>query len=337
MKLFLERKLYSTLKKPVALLIELILLTGATPIDITNIQAKHLNRATKTLTLHINKKKTISTTTHKLSSQAIETFFKLEKTKPLSQYSIRRIQQLIKEETTRVGSALRNPRSLRREYLKRVISENSPHLREQTQLISLRQRTTLNEKDQKKLLKENYSSRNKTLILTLLQTGLRVNELLQLEARYIDKNILTIPAHISHNNTSRTISISQQLVAKFPQEGFLFTTNRNNNISQRRFEQICKEVGEKLSIKELTPSIIRATAIKNLSKQLSEEELLKQTGLGSSTLYTHSIFTSTTNSIDTTTTSVSDLSVERKDSSSDDADRFMYTRSKLKDGGDTDE
>jgi len=336
-ELFREKKLYSQLNKIAALCIELILQTGATPIDIVNIKAKDINKQTKQLTLHVNKKKQIATTTHHISSQAIKTFFELNVKKPLSSFSVRRLQQIIKKETEKIGSSFTNPRSLRRAYLKKIFQENPTELRAKTQLTSLKQRHLLSKENQQKLIGEKYSTRNKTLILTLLHTGIRISELLHLQAHHIKKNVLTINKKIAHNNEIRKINIPSKLVAQYPVEGYLFANNRNDKLTQRRFEQICKEVGTQLNIKQLSPSIIRASAIQNLSKLLGEKQLLIQTGLQSSTLYTHAIFTSTKESTSTTTTLLEDKLIERKDSDSTNANEFMYSKSKLKDGGDIDE
>lgn len=333
-ELFTENMLYSTFSKPVALLIELILRTGATPIDVVNIQPEHLNRATKQLTLHIHKEKHIIPTTHSFSQKGIEAFFSLKK--PLHTYSIRRLQQLLKKETQQVGSTLTTPRALRKAYLSSLSNINE-FTSEKTQLTSLKTRTLLSKQDQKKLSQENYFPRYKQLILTLLQSGLRVSEVLLLQPRHIQKNTLLISADISYNQVAREIPLPFILKKQLALSTQKYLFSKKKPLTQRRFEQICKEVKSELHITELSPSILRATAIFNLSKTLSEDELLSQSGLGTSTMYTHGFLTTTEDSTTITTPLVDeDLSV-RKDSDSNDANESMYHRSKLRDGGDSDE
>lgn len=339
-ELFRERKLYNKIKSPAAFCIELILQTGATPIDLVNIKPTHFNKNKKQLNLHINKKKTIATTTHKISAKAIETFFELEKIKPISTYSIRRIQQLIKEETEAIGSELTNPRSLRKEYLKQIFLENPENIQQATQLTSIKQRKTLSKKEEKIILKSKYNKRNKLLITTLLQTGIRINELLQLQAKHIDKKTIIITKDIAYNKRKRRVPLSLFYLTNLRQvskQKYLFSNYQNKPLTQRRFEQICKETEKKLGIKELSPSIIRATAIQNLSTKLTQEELQKQTGLQSNTLYTHALISSSTTTTTTTAKTVEKIKVERKDDDANNASRYMYSKSKLKDGGDTDE
>ncbi len=331
-ELFREKKLYTTLKKPVALLIELILSTGATPIDIVNIQAKHINKRTNTLTLHIHKKKEITPTKHLLSSQAIRTFFSLKK--PLHSYSIRRLQQLLKEETQQVGSTLTTARSLRKEYLKNQFNYENITT-SQTQLISLQTRTLLSKEDQKKLYEKTYSQRNKQLILTLLETGLRVKEVLELHGKNLQEDTLIISKEASYNNQERKIPLPHILKKSLFKKGYLFS--KQQPLTSRRFEQICKEVAQELSIEQLTPSILRATAIYNLSKHYSQKKLQFHTGLNSSTMYTHG-FLATPSRTSATTQEVSESTdKQRKDQEDETASTYMYLRSKLKDGGDSDE
>lgn len=331
-ELFREKRLYQTLKKPVALLIELILRTGATPVDIIHIQPEHIDRKHQTLTLHPHKKKNVPPSTHQLSNEAIHTFFSLKK--PLHNYSIRRLQQLLKEETTRIGSTLTTPRSLRKEYLKEILSSTTTHVLEKTQLTSIQQRTILTPQEQQRLKTTSYNPRNKALILTLLQTGLRVQEVLLLQKKHLVGTELIISKDISHNQEQRTISLPPALHSYTPKKQFLFSST--TPLTQRRFEQICKEVAQKTNIKTLTPSILRATAIYNLSSQKEEDELLLQTGLQSSTLYTHGFLVHTLDETTPTTQEVTQsTNTEEFDERGD--DDFMYHRSKLKDGGDTDE
>ncbi|MCA9478492.1 MAG: site-specific integrase [Nanoarchaeota archaeon] len=335
-ELFKQNRLYTTFSPVVALSLELILTTGATPIDLIHIRPEEFEKNTGILHFTPHKKKDLATTTHTLSSEAAKTFFDLEAKKPLRSFSIRRLQQLIKEETLKAGSKLTTPRLLRQSYLQELFSKEQTALPEQTQITSLQPKELLSKQEERLLYEGTYSKRDKTLIITLLQTGIRINELLSLQKKHLTKRQIIITEDISHNGVKRSIPLPAILLEQEIPEGFLFTTNRNNPLSQRRFEQICKEVAQQLHLSSLSPRLLRATAIKNLSRTYTQENLLTQTGLKSS-FYTHALFGLGTKANVTTSTSFSRQEEDRKDSKATDANRFMYSRSKLRDGGDQDE
>jgi len=101
------------------------------------------------------------------------------------------------------------------------------------------------------------------------------------------------------------------------------------SISVRRFEQFCKEVSIQTNIKKLTPSILRATAIKQLTSQVNIQH---QAGLQSSLLYTHGIVSSEHHTT-TTQPSLDNSTDKRKDNKNNFSQATKYVKSRIRHGG----
>lgn len=310
--LALDGSLYQHIEKRTALIIELILRTGATPLDIIGITPDQFSSQGR-FTLISRKHKDSPQHTVTLSTQAL---LQAQKT-DFSSISTRRIRQLLQQHTTTLGTTF-NARELRNLYINYV----APHQGEVSQ-IKTTQRTTLNKEEIRRI--KQIATTHKSTLFLLLETGIRVSEAVQITREHIKNQQLSITKDISYNKKPRIINISLSLQKALE--------TKQKPLTVRRLEQVCKELSEQLGF-IVTPNILRASAVQKLSTKLTQEQVQTQTGLHSKLLYTHGILSLREHTLPQTLLGVDSPEVADEEEG---ATAFMYRRSKLKDGGDTDE
>lgn len=153
------------------------------------------------------------------------------------------------------------------------------------------------------------SFRNYLLALFMLDTGLRVSEVIQLRRWMIYQNgtvlqALTVPCDIAKNHKQRTIPLSVRLRSEleFLVEHFWINTvesrlwyvfcKRENtqHITARRVQQIIKTAGLATIGRRVWPHVLRHTFATRLMRVTSTrivQELLGHKNLTSTQIYTH--------------------------------------------------
>ena len=114
--------------------------------------------------------------------------------------------------------------------------------------------------------------RDKIMILLLLDTGLRVNELVNVKINHLDtkRMLLTVPAEISKLRKSRDIPISRKMMRKllslheeskeyFGEHEHLFLTAYGEPMTVDAFRKRLWKYGKKAGLKRITPHMFRHT------------------------------------------------------------------------------
>lgn len=135
--------------------------------------------------------------------------------------------------------------------------------------------------------------RDKALIISLWESGCRINELLNVKLKDIefDDYGLTMLITGGKEKTEKTISRKLRLVTAVPyismllkekkkdKEDYLFTTKNNNRISEWRVRCILLDIAKKCNIvKPVNPHAFRHSRATYLARILTEQELKLQMG-----------------------------------------------------------
>lgn len=151
-------------------------------------------------------------------------------------------------------------------------------------------RTALAEKD----------SRNGAIILTLLFSGLRVSELVALtpDDVTIGERAGSIIVRAGKGNKYRVVPIPRDLrkclgeyiVTRRSTAEYLFEGQRDPQMTPRAIQLLCKKIGEKAKIQDLTPHVLRHTLAHNLVASGTSLDKVAAI-LGHSSLNTTAIYT----------------------------------------------
>lgn len=332
---FIENgRLFSTCSSRDALIIYLLYKTGSKPSDIAQLTVDSVDLLKKRISVRSVRKyhENMPSISVRIPSQLSllpllsgRYIFGKGET-PLS---VRRIEQIVKDI---LGIS---PRDIRKLYLQNNISP-SQNINLITRLKTPQKREILSN-SQLDILRgtlRSFSERDQLIIHTQLVTGLRVAELVQLHTMHIVQSGILIPKDISVSREERFIALPASLLKQLSTlNGYLFG-RAGKPLTVRRFEQICVDVSSKLSF-DVTPSILRSTAIHRLAKTLSLSQVQEQVGLKSDLLYTHGIVSEKPHT--TSTSEVVDKE-DRKDGKLEYSSSSMYRKARTKrGGGDADE
>ena len=154
------------------------------------------------------------------------------------------------------------------------------------------------------------SPRNYAILMTMLQTGIRVGELVSLVFDDIligghFKNSLTVRAEISKSGKEREIPISKRLkdvlqdyitwyqtknsTAK-PDDPLFQQTNRRQSLSARQVERIVAKLSKEAIGRKIHPHLLRHTFATNMMRVADiriVQEILGHTNIASTQIYTH--------------------------------------------------
>lgn len=303
-KRLLDGSLFKVLENRDALLFYTLYNTGCSVSDLVNIRVKDFRAKANSLTILSTRKQHEGKikTEHHIDYRAKRIFEKYIETRNNDDFlfsgkkngmSQRRVEQIIKEIAVTFGSCLTTPSKIRKLFVAKTLQNPKGDVNSKTRLKSLKIRKQLTKKELKAVINASNSmdKRNAILIETMLETGIRISELVQLPTNAISKKSIRIDKTISHNKKIRHARISNKLYNKIKHfsienQEFLFTNKSGKSISIRRFQQVCKEIKNSTGI-DITPSILRSTAIYILHKNGIDVE--EQAGLKSGTYYTYGI------------------------------------------------
>jgi len=154
------------------------------------------------------------------------------------------------------------------------------------------------------------SPRNYAIIMIMLQTGIRVGELVGLVFDDIligghFKTALTVRAEISKSGKDREIPISKRLrdvlqeyVAWYqtrnttvkPEDPLFQQTNRNQSLSPRQVERIVAKISKESIGRKIHPHLLRHTCLTNLARVTNIRvvmEIAGHTNIASTQIYLH--------------------------------------------------
>ncbi|MCH5586030.1 site-specific integrase [Shimazuella sp. AN120528] len=118
--------------------------------------------------------------------------------------------------------------------------------------------------------------RDKVIMLFLLDTGIRINELVNVEIQHLDVKRLTftIPSEIAKNRRSRTIPVSRKMMkllmelheenkSYFEPTEFLFLTAYGEQMITSTFRRRLYKYAKEAGVKRATPHMFRHTFARN--------------------------------------------------------------------------
>lgn len=154
------------------------------------------------------------------------------------------------------------------------------------------------------------SPRNYAILMTMLQTGVRVGELVGLVFDDIligghFKNALTVRAEISKSGREREIPMSKRLrdvlqdyISWYqnrksqvkPEDPLFQQTNRTQSLSPRQVERIVAKLSKEAIGRKIHPHLLRHTFATNMMRVADiriVQEILGHTNIASTQIYTH--------------------------------------------------
>lgn len=265
------------------LIIKLLHATGITPQELVELKTKDHERHTATLILRPETTKNgqarkIPLSTH--LSAALATHAKgkrpdehLFTTRQSPKLTTRRVEQLL--ENASEDSPITS-RTLRNAYIEHAAkaAKNTAQLRTLTGLAAITKPRTLTTPERARLYNtlEKRPLREQALISIILDTGARLAETLQLTTGDLKGRKLRLPGRTVTLNTTLTKLLHRQAPGPF------FPTRQSTQLTTRRAEQLISELGREAGIADLTPNLLRATAIATIQKHRGAAEAAYRAG-----------------------------------------------------------
>lgn len=261
--------LLNTTKGRDKLLLELLAQTGITPAELVELKKKDLKAHDNTLRLRAETTKNKLRRTIRLPQNLARRLLAHAHThtkehvfctRQSTKLTTRRIEQVLKDASKQAG--LRQSitaRDLRNNYLQaaKKHAKDDEELRKITGLKTISARTGLDEEQQEAVIKaaKESSPREEALIQALIHTQLSLAQTLALEKRHLNKDFL----RVAGTNIPLPKGLSKQLQQlTLATDTATIFNGRQGPLTQRRAEQLIKEIGKKAGL-ELTSHELRRT------------------------------------------------------------------------------
>jgi len=205
-------------------------------------------------------------------------------TRQSPQLTTRRIEQIFKDASKEAGVNI-TPKDLRTAYLQQAANttKNEEELRKLTGLTSVTKKHILSQQEQKSLLSK-AAPREQALISLLLETGIKATEALALTEKKVSKTHIILP----NRTIPLTPSLSNELQTLAQPGSHLFSTRQSTQLTPRRAEQLIKEVGKDIGL-DVTPTLLRNTAITQLAQKYGVEEAQRRAGIKTPLTYKYGL------------------------------------------------
>ncbi|MBN1792980.1 site-specific integrase [Candidatus Woesearchaeota archaeon] len=272
------------------LIFTLLLETGCSSQELTEMKPKDIEFTTNSISIGqgaqrrtVKISKTLSLQLKYFTDKKKERLFSTRQSKGLT---ARRVMQLAKQHTKAFMRRELSTREIRKIYLGAKTTEASKEggaeeLKREAGLRSLRTKESLSQEQVRLIRGRIEDEQHKLIFDTILETGCRLSELVNIKAKDLDvkKDSIRIGKHTSKISQRLSLQLTGLTGKKQPNK-FLFSTRQSPQISDKRVFQLVRDYAKKAGIQGVSPQILRNTSIAQAMEEGKDaKEIEQQTGI----------------------------------------------------------